>query len=61
MKITENQFRNIQVLFTLLFAVNIGFTIWNIYETHQSRVMERQILEEKLNQLRNGKKEEEEN
>jgi hypothetical protein len=60
MKITENQSRTLYALFTIMFAVNVGYTIWNFHESRKLRILQQQIAEEQLNRLKNGKKEEEE-
>jgi len=61
MNISENQSRNLYALFTLMFAVNVGYTIWNFHESRKLRILQQQIAEEQLNNLKNGKKKEEEN
>lgn len=59
MKITENTSRNLYAFFTILFAVNVGYTIWNFHESRHLRRLQQQIAEQQLNNLKNGKKEEE--
>lgn len=54
MKITEQQSRNIYAVFTVLFAVNVIYTIWNIREQSILRELEKKIAEEKLKYLKNG-------
>jgi hypothetical protein len=61
MNISENQSRNLYALFTLMFAVNVGYTIWNFHESRKLRIIQQQIAEEQLKALKNGKKKEEEN
>jgi hypothetical protein len=60
MKITENQSRNLYALFTVLFAINLGYTIWNFHESRKLRLIQQRIAEEELNRIKNGgnKKEE---
>ncbi len=60
MKITENQSRNLYALFTVLFAINLGYTIWNFHESRKLRLIQQRIAEEELNRLKNGSKKEEE-
>jgi hypothetical protein len=59
MNISENTSRNLYALFTVLFAVNVGYTIWNFHESRKLRVLQQQIAEQQLSNLKNGKKEEE--
>ena len=59
MNISENQSRNLYAFFTLLFAVNVAYTIWNFHESRKLRIIQQQIAEEQLNQIKNGKKKEE--
>lgn len=59
MNITETQSRNLYALFTILFAVNVGYTIWNFHESRKLRVIQQQIAEEQLKGIQNGKKKEE--
>jgi hypothetical protein len=59
MKISDNQSRNLYAFFTILFAVNVGYTIWNFHESRKLRIIQQQIAEEQLNQIKNGKKKEE--
>jgi hypothetical protein len=58
MNISENTSRNLYALFTVLFAVNVGYTIWNFHESRKLRMLQQQIAEQQLNNLKNGKKEE---
>ena len=59
MNISENQSRNLYAFFTILFAVNVGYTIWNFHESRKLRIIQQQIAEEQLIQIKNGKKKEE--
>jgi hypothetical protein len=59
MNISETQSRNLYALFTILFAVNVGYTIWNFHESRKLRVIQQQIAEEQLKGIQNGKKKEE--
>ena len=59
MKISDNQSRNLYAFFTLLFAVNVGYTIWNFHESRKLRMIQQQIAEQQLNEIKNGKKREE--
>jgi len=60
MNISENQSRNLYALFTIMFAINVGYTIWNFHESRKLRLIQQQIAEAQLNNIKNGKKEEEE-
>jgi hypothetical protein len=60
MNISENQSRNLYALFTIMFAVNVAYTIWNFHESRKLRIVQQQIAEEQLKSLKNGKKKEEE-
>ena len=59
MNISENQSRNLYAFFTILFAVNVGYTIWNFHESRKLRNIQQLIAEEQLNVIKNGKKKEE--
>jgi hypothetical protein len=59
MNISENQSRNLYAFFTILFAVNVGYTIWNFHESRKLRDIQQQIAEQQLNEIKNGKKKEE--
>jgi hypothetical protein len=59
MNISENQSRNLYAFFTILFAVNVGYTIWNFHESRKLRRIQQQIAEPQLNEIKNGKKKEE--
>ena len=59
MNISENQSRNLYAFFTILFAVNVGYTIWNFNESRKLRMIQQQIAEQQLNEIKNGKKKEE--
>ena len=54
MNITEQQSRNIYAVFTVLFAVNVIYTIWNIREAHKMREIEKKIAEERLRLLKDN-------
>jgi hypothetical protein len=59
MKISENQSRNLYAFFTVLFALNVGYTIWNFHESRKLRMLQQKIAEEQLLALEREKKEEE--
>lgn len=59
MNISENQSRNLYAFFTILFAVNVAYTIWNFHESRKLRNIQQLIAEEQLNVIKNGKKKEE--
>lgn len=59
MKISENQSRNLYAFFTVLFAVNVGYTIWNFHESRKLRMLQQKIAEEQLLALEREKKDEE--
>jgi len=59
MNISENQSRNLYAFFTILFAVNVGYTIWNFHESRKLRLIQQQIAEQQLIEIKNGKKKEE--
>jgi len=59
MNISENQSRNLYAFFTILFAVNVGYTIWSFHESRKLRIIQQQIAEQQLNEIKNGKKKEE--
>jgi len=58
MNISENQSRNLYAFFTVLFAINVGYTIWNFHESRKLRLIQQQIADEQLKQLKNGKNKE---
>ena len=58
MNISENQSRNLYAFFTVLFAINVGYTIWNFHESRKLRLIQQQIADEQLKQLKNGKSKE---
>lgn len=60
MKISENQSRNLYAMFTILFAINVAYTIWNFHEQQKLRKIQRKIVEEQLIAIQNSKKQEEE-
>lgn len=55
MNISENQSRNLYALFTVMFAVNVVYTIWNFHESRKLRLVQQKIAEEQLKALDNGK------
>ena len=55
MNISENQSRNLYAFFTILFAVNVGYTIWNFHESRKLRLIQQQIAEQQLIEIKNGK------
>jgi hypothetical protein len=59
MNISENQSRNLYAFFTVLFAVNVAYTICNFHESRKLRNIQQLIAEEQLNVIKNGKKKEE--
>jgi len=52
MNISEQQSRNIYAIFTVLFAVNVIYTIWNIREQAKVRELEKEINQERLKMLK---------
>jgi hypothetical protein len=60
MNISENQSRNLYAFFTVLFAVNVVYTIWNFHEARKLRLIQQKIAEEQLNAINNGKNKEQE-
>lgn len=56
MNITENQSRNLYAIFTVMFAVNVVYTIWNFHESRRLRLVQQQIADEQLKSLKNGNK-----
>ena len=60
MNISENQSRNLYAIFTVMFAVNVAYTIWNFHESRRLRLIQQQIAEEQLKSLKNGNKKTEE-
>jgi hypothetical protein len=56
MNISENQSRNLYAIFTVMFAVNVAYTIWNFHESRRLRLIQQQIAEEQLKSLKNGNK-----
>jgi len=61
MNISENQSRNLYAIFTVMFAVNLVYTIWNFHESRKVRLIQQKIAEEQLKSLKNGTKKPEEN
>ena len=44
MNISENQSRNLYAMFTVLFAINVAYTIWNFQEQQKLRKIQQKIL-----------------
>jgi hypothetical protein len=59
MNISESQSRNLYAFFTVLFAVNVAYTIWNFHESRKLRVVQQLIAEEQLKEIEKSKKKEE--
>jgi hypothetical protein len=60
MNISESQSRKLYALFTILFAVNVGYTIWNFHESRKLRLLQQKIAEQQLLNIENGNKKKEE-
>jgi len=60
MNISENQSRNLYAMFTVLFAINLAYTIWNFHEQQKLRKIQQKIVEEQLIAIQNTKRQEEE-
>jgi hypothetical protein len=60
MKISENQSRTLYAFFVIMFAVNLGYTAWNFHESRRLRLLQQQIAEQQLRNLKNGKKNDDE-
>jgi len=60
MNISENQSRNLYALFTVLFAINVAYTIWNFHEQQKLRKIQQKIVEEQLTAIQNQKRQDEE-
>ncbi len=58
MNISENQSRTLYAMFTVLFAINVGYTIWNFHEQQKLRKIQQKIVEEQLVAIQNQKKRE---
>lgn len=56
MNISESQSRNLYAFFTVLFAVNVAYTIWNFHESRKLRVVQQLIAEEQLKEIEKSKK-----
>jgi hypothetical protein len=54
MEITETQSRQLYAIFTVMFAINLAYTIWNIHEQQKVRDLEKKLAEEKIKALQNG-------
>jgi len=60
MNISENQSRNLYAMFTVLFAINLVYTIWNFHEQQKLRKIQQKIVEEQLLAINNSKRKDEE-
>ena len=60
MNISENQTINLYAMFTVLFAINVAYTIWNFHEQQKLRKIQQKIVEEQLIAIQNSKRQEEE-
>ena len=60
MNISENQSRNLYAMFTVLYAINVAYTIWNFHEQQKLRKIQQKIVEEQLIAIQNTKRQEEE-
>lgn len=58
MNISENQSRTLYAMFTVLFAINVAYTIWNFHEQQKLRKIQQKIVEEQLIAIQNQKKRE---
>jgi hypothetical protein len=47
-------------MFTVLFAINVAYTIWNFHEQQKLRKIQQKIVEEQLIAIQNTKRQEEE-
>jgi hypothetical protein len=54
MEITEQQSRQLYAIFTIMFAVNLAYTIWNLHEQHKLREIEKKLAEEKIKAIQGG-------
>ena len=54
MEITETQSRQLYAIFTVMFAINLAYTIWNVHEQQKVRELEKKLAEEKIKALQNG-------
>lgn len=61
MNISQIQFRNLYGLFIVMFTISVGYTMLNFHESRRLRILQQQIAEEQLKQIKNGKKGAEEN
>lgn len=50
MKITAEQYRNVYVLFVGLFALNLGVTLFNTYQNHKLRKLQKKELNSRIQQ-----------
>jgi len=60
MQISENQSRNLYAMFTVLFAINLAYTILNFHEQQKLRKIQQKIVEEQLLAINNSKRKDEE-
>ena len=61
MNISQNQFRNLYGLFIVMFTISVGYTMLNFHESRRLRILQQEIAEEQLKQIKNRKKGAEEN
>lgn len=59
MDISEKQSRNLNAFFTILFAVNVGYTIWSYHESRKLRLIQKKIAEQQLKKIQNTSNKEE--
>lgn len=59
MNISEKQSRNLNAFFTILFAVNVGYTIWSYHESRKLRLIQKKIAEQQLKKIQNTTNKEE--
>lgn len=59
MNISEKQSRNLNAFFTILFAVNVGYTIWSYHESRKLRLIQKKIAEQQLKKIQNTSNKEE--
>lgn len=59
MNISEKQSRNLNAFFTILFAVNVGYTIWSYHESRKLRLIQKKIAEQQLKKIHNTTNKEE--
>lgn len=54
MNVSEGQARGLYAVFTIMFAINLAYTIWNVHEQNKVRELEKKLAEEKIKALQNG-------